>query len=362
MNINRENYELFILDLLDETISEDVKKELQLFLMENPDIWKDVQGLETTFLKPEPVSYPHKAALKQSVFEDEAYFNEMAVAYLENDITKEDKADFEAYLHTHKAAHKAYRLFALTKLKPDLSVLFPDKDLLYHTTKVIPLFIRFGRIASVAAIFLIALFYFKPWQSRMPHTIAQQEQQMAEISDFSEDMVSDNSGSTIEKEQNSTDEQEQNSTVTSDSDTKKVSATVAQNLTGDVTPVHTAYRSEPAADVFEERIEYKELKPKKAKPTKYIYIIKPTLAANTGNGSSHNEKALQRFAKAGEKLLNQRANIDRQQIEKGVLNVLKLASNDKINYETNLNGKVSRISVNSDLLAFTLPIRKNNKQ
>ncbi|MFB6340708.1 hypothetical protein ACE1ET_03245 [Saccharicrinis sp. FJH62] len=357
MNINRENYELFIVDLLDGTISEDVKKELQHFLMENPDIWKEVQGLETTFLKPENISYPKKAALKQSVFEDEEIFNKTAVAYLENDITEGEKADFEAYINTHSSAKREFRLFSLTKLKPDLSVLFPDKDLLYHKTKFIPLFIRFGRIASVAAIFLIALFYFKPWHIRTQQAIEQQQQQkIAEISNQSYVQNSDILKAANNEKQNFKEKTDVKSESNSNAVIEQPPKVTDRN------PVQTAYRSEQVEEITEDREEYKELKPKKAKPAKYILIVRPTIAANDNYIASNNEKAMQRFAKTGEKILNQGVKLDREQVEKGVLNVLKLASKDRINYETNNNGKVSKINVNSDLLAFTLPIRKNNKQ
>ncbi|MFB6317368.1 hypothetical protein [Saccharicrinis sp. FJH54] len=358
MNINRENYELFIVDLLDGTISEDVKKELQLFLVENPDIWKEVQGLDATFLKPEKISYPDKAALKQSVFEDEVFFNETAVGYLENDITEDEKADFETFINTHNSAKRAFALFSLTKLRPDLTVLFPDKDMLYHKTKVIPLFMRFGRIASVAAIFLFAMFYFKPWQIRKTQPIEiQQQQKIAELSDIQSDSSAEKLSDTDkELKDNATDAAGVVAVVTPEIANNKQT----KNSTVQISD-QTAYRTESVEEFTGERTEYQELKPKKAKPAKYILIVRPTITANDEFIAANDQKPMQRFAKTGEKLLSQGINIEREQVEKGVLNVLKMASNDRINYETSKNGKVSKINVNSDLLAFTLPIRKNNK-
>lgn len=349
MNINRENYELFMLDFLDGSISEEVKQKLQLFLRENPDIRKEVEGLDNTFLQAQTVSFPKKAELKAAAYNNEEAFNELAVAYMENELSEKEKADFEAYAEKNPSKKRALGLFFLTKLMPDLSVVFPDKELLYHKTKIIPFFIRFGQVAAVAAMLLLAVLLFNPWKGVEPSQVSQQHTPLVQnktpetTTQTGSDLENKGKGHAPTKQEQSTDFKQ---IEPSNSNLQQIKPALAQR-TIDI-----------KEEVFEERKVYETLKPKKPDVSTYIFIIKPTLTHNNAVAVNNN-KPFQNLAKTGEKLLSKGANLEPEQLQKGVLNVLKLASRDRINYKTNNNGKVSQISVKSELLAFTLPIKKN---
>ena len=69
MNINRHNYEEYIIDYLEGTLPEDMLVELTAFLSDNPDIAEEVNLLEADMpvLTPDTnIVYAHKEALKKS--------------------------------------------------------------------------------------------------------------------------------------------------------------------------------------------------------------------------------------------------------------------------------------------------------
>lgn len=137
MTINRNNYEIYIIDYLDGNLSPAQVDELLLFLNQNPDIKEEVDGLENTLPEAaeEPAVFTGKAALKQldpsrpgSIKRDdhETWF----IAAVEGTLSEDEMLILDDFLKENPDLQKDFDLFMATKLEADANVVFQDKDLL----------------------------------------------------------------------------------------------------------------------------------------------------------------------------------------------------------------------------------------
>lgn len=362
MTIDRSNYELFIIDFLDGNLTEAQSKALLLFLDENPDIKSEAEGIDQLFLKSEPVIFPSKERLKQIALSDENTFNEKAVAYIEGDLDGSEKSAFDSYIEKDPKAKHAFFLFGLTKLKADTNIVFPDKEVLYRKARLIPIFIRLGQAASIAALLVLAFLLFNPGENSLPVRT-----ENAELAQYQNTELPAEQNNTTETHTNPESDdiqtlQAENTAVPSDSkpvQNKQIAVLTDMNerMTNKDKPDNVEDAILPAPT---ERDVLEPLKPKKPRKTHYILVVNTTIQ-NENTLLAQSQKPMDKLAQTGERILASGANInlERKHIEKGILNVLQLASNKRINYETNTNGKVSKINIDADMLAFSLPIRNN---
>ncbi len=146
--INKNNYEVFFVDYLDGALDPETLVEVENFLKENPDLKEELNGLNSVLIPEESKSCPDKKSLYKSVYDEKASFQDACVAFIEDDLSPAEKDNFEHFLHQHPELDKEVALYSRTKLKPDQSVVFGDKDRLYqHPVRMITWY----RIAAVAA-------------------------------------------------------------------------------------------------------------------------------------------------------------------------------------------------------------------
>lgn len=132
MNINRDNYEIYMIDYLDNNLSPEMVDELMLFLDKNPDIKEESANLNLDIQSADnDVVFEDKAALKQitettqNITKDnyETWF----IASVEGTLNQEEKHLLQEYLNSHPQSQKEYQLLAKTKLSPDLAIRFDAK-------------------------------------------------------------------------------------------------------------------------------------------------------------------------------------------------------------------------------------------
>ncbi|MFA9388178.1 MAG: hypothetical protein ACERKD_00135 [Prolixibacteraceae bacterium] len=168
MKINRENYEPFFIDLLDGTLSNEMVDELLDFLRVNPDLAKELKGMESIHLPVEELTkYPYQSLLK-SGYDQADVFNETCIRSIENDLSNTEEKEFQHYLKNHKAAQTEYSTFKSTISEPDLLVVYPDKNNLMHQHKIMPFW-----LATAAVVLLGIVFWFSLPQDATIETVAQ---------------------------------------------------------------------------------------------------------------------------------------------------------------------------------------------
>lgn len=153
MKITRDNYEAFLLDAMENQLSADQQKELQLFLKQNADLDSGIPERHLIF--PDPIKSISKDFLdftKLSHSTRKHFF----VASIEGDLDAKQEEELQQFIKNNKQYEKEYKQYAQTIFTPDDSISYNDKDQLHQMTqksKVIPLF-RYYRVAAVIALLL----------------------------------------------------------------------------------------------------------------------------------------------------------------------------------------------------------------
>ncbi|MFW6019260.1 MAG: hypothetical protein ACOCPM_01640 [Bacteroidales bacterium] len=134
MKINRNNYEVYMIDYLDGNLTPGQIDELMLFLNENPDIKAEAEGLDITVSPKDEQSpvYDEKAALKQPVTDDLETINEnnyetWFIAFVEGNLSKDEESRLNTYITQNPEKQKELELFKATKLHPE-EIVFDNKS------------------------------------------------------------------------------------------------------------------------------------------------------------------------------------------------------------------------------------------
>lgn len=160
MNINRQNYESILVDYLDGKLSPEEEAELMLFLLKNPDISEELEGLQEVSVSPNQISFPNKSSLKKQVVFPNGINNEvdyLCIAELEGDISDVDKKRLEKIIEADESVRHIQTVFSSTRLNVPHEIIYPYKSNLKRL-QVIPIRRTTYRIAmSVAATVTIML-------------------------------------------------------------------------------------------------------------------------------------------------------------------------------------------------------------
>ena len=159
--INRNNYESYLIDLVEGNLDAQTADELMLFLDDNPDIREEFEAFDSVILEPEPVSFHGKASLKHNEIAPSGSINEdnyeaCFIAWYENDLSVTEKKDLKRFIKKNPFLKKEFSLFGKLTLNSDDSVVFPDKEMLYQRRRVAPLF----WISSAAAVIILLISVF----------------------------------------------------------------------------------------------------------------------------------------------------------------------------------------------------------
>ena len=134
MNINRNNYETFIIDYFDGNLKPDKVSELMGFLEKNPDIKEEFSGYEIVEFAPDDeIKFGEKIKLKKEIVYDvnkinEKNYEDYFIAKLENDLTENETTYLENFLITNPHLNSQYQLFLKTKLQANKNIIFENKS------------------------------------------------------------------------------------------------------------------------------------------------------------------------------------------------------------------------------------------
>lgn len=142
-----------LLSYLEGQLSPEKRIAFENRLLNNKDLASQLAAYKQTALH---ADLGESAAFKQDLIrtDDDLVLNNRLIAYLENQLTLNQKTEFETELLTNIALQKDFRLISQTVLFADPAVGFPDKESLKKENKVIVLF-SLRRVGSVAAAILL---------------------------------------------------------------------------------------------------------------------------------------------------------------------------------------------------------------
>ncbi|MFO7657124.1 MAG: hypothetical protein R6W78_08655 [Bacteroidales bacterium] len=162
MTINRNNYEVFIIDYYDGKLNPVESAELLFFLSQNPDLEDEFNTFEN--IQAEPVLnrfdevfhlYKHFSDFKEITDHN---FEELCIAATEGELDETSTKKLYRYLQEKPEKKKELDLYHKVILAPDLSLTFPQKKQLKHKkTTIISIARPLFYLAAAAAIFLILI-------------------------------------------------------------------------------------------------------------------------------------------------------------------------------------------------------------
>lgn len=176
MNIDRHNYEEFFILYMDNELSSEDRRQVELFVQAHPDLKEELEMLQQVQFSPDDsVSFDHKESLVRYADCDITIHNydEWLVLYIDNELTEKQKTIVESFVASYPAAQAELELLKKTKLQPG-EVTFPGKESLYRKeeTKRRVITMRWWRIAAAAVLFIaIATASFLLTNNNIPGTI-----------------------------------------------------------------------------------------------------------------------------------------------------------------------------------------------
>lgn len=161
--ITRNNYEVYFIDYLEGNLTSSQRNEFIAFLESNPDIKEELRSWEKVKINPDTnIQFSEKNTLKKThaIFSEEFHFEELCIAKGEGDLTESEASCFDQYIREEPKKAEIYNLYSKTKLKPDNSIVFPEKEKL-KTQKSKLIKLNYQTILAFAAsiALIIGLFF-----------------------------------------------------------------------------------------------------------------------------------------------------------------------------------------------------------
>ncbi len=355
MKINRNNYEAYFIDYIEGNLDVKLVDDFLEFLQQNPDLKDELSLFQSVALEPEEIQFNKKEKLYKNKFDLEVHFNHYSVALLEGDLNSDEKEKFENYLNSHPDKRKEFQLFEKTKLQPDLSVKFNKKSDLYHRSAGRSIVMWSVRIAAV---FILALtFYFladkysgnklaEPQMAANENETPQNEVQKQELPKKVEKQVI-----TPEKEIQKPEAKPENKPTETKATkpVQKSTKSIRENNMGRINET----------DITQERRPVETLEPM-SRLTASFDIPHPQTSLKTIQYEIPEEPVYQEEEQFLGEVIIEKTGLDKlsfNKIAKAGLNIVSSISKDKLTYETNESGKVTEISYDSRLLAFSFPTK-----
>lgn len=352
MRINRNNYESYFIDYLDGNLEHEVIDDFIEFINQNPDLREELELVSSVKLEPGQLVFEKKDDLFRPDFESQQVFNEHAIAMLEGDLSNAGEEQFRQYLEKHPDKQREAELFSKTRLVPDESIQYSRKKSLYREPAGKTILLWSLRIAAVL-ILAVAMYVVVQIEPDVPNGPQQAEViTPAPVEPSVEQAVS---GKEKPSEQ-----------VVQEQETNENPAPAQKPVVQKPAPV---VKKEPAAQREPEyvaaAVEYVDV------PSK-LPALKPSVTAPEDNllaalelaplkGIAVVEPAYPEEEKFLADIVKEKAglqNISLNVVAKAGLNIVSNLSGDKFTYATNRSGEITALSLDTRLLAFSIPTNR----
>jgi hypothetical protein len=132
IKISKSNYEEFMIDYLDGTLSEEREAELLLFLDANPELKAELEGLDEMVLDIDTPVFEFRDGLKKSILDsgkvNTENFEEFCIAFYEGDLMDIEQEHLQNFVHDHPSLVNDFQLFGKLKLSDNQYLQFPYKS------------------------------------------------------------------------------------------------------------------------------------------------------------------------------------------------------------------------------------------
>lgn len=163
MEINRHNYEAYLLDQLEGNLSVEDQQKLHNFLLLNPDCISELSELEPWILESETVNYAYSQSLKKE-FPDHASiltdhnFDLFSIARKEGDLSDDQIASHQNMVEADDSIAQLWEQWQKTSLVPE-PLIFEGKDQLKRRSRSGIRVITMAVISAAAALALLFVLF-----------------------------------------------------------------------------------------------------------------------------------------------------------------------------------------------------------
>ena len=182
MKITRENYEEWMLDLIEGNLNAVEKAGVYDFLNKNPDLKAELEEFNSVVLIPEDSPrFNDKSSLKKSDTQIEGVDRNdyLLIGKTENVLATEELREYEVFVRTEPASRYYQKKYDEIKLKADTSVRYPEKNKLKRVV-LIP-FITRENFYRAAVVLILLMLISGSWFVLRP-LAGSREKSMAELS------------------------------------------------------------------------------------------------------------------------------------------------------------------------------------
>jgi hypothetical protein len=161
MNIDRTNYEIYIVDYFDGKLDKVTAEELLRFLERNPDLQDEFEAFRSmTLSSDDSIVFENKNQLKKTLIKStenitEENYEEYFIGHTERILSSAEDQELIRFLALNTHLQKEFSIYQKTKLSADLSVQYPAKAELKKEAVVRSLPGRIAISLSVAASLLV---------------------------------------------------------------------------------------------------------------------------------------------------------------------------------------------------------------
>ena len=159
MNIDRHNYEEYFLLYIDNELTVDQKRQVDLFVKQNPDLEEELVMLEQSKLIPDDsIHFDKKEMLLKGERDSSINMNnyqEWLVLFVDNELDNEEKIAVEKFAAAHPKVYQELELFQQTKLEPE-RVVFEHKEVLLRKERATIISIQWWKVAVAAILIVVA--------------------------------------------------------------------------------------------------------------------------------------------------------------------------------------------------------------
>jgi hypothetical protein len=163
MDINRENFEAYLLDYEEGNLTLEEQKQVETFMYDNQDLAAAVDFFDGLFPGRNKAVGISKHELLKDINQktiSEKNVDEFIIADLEGELSGKNSWNLELYIENHPSLRKDYILYANSFLKPPPAITYPNKQELIRGNKK-PLIRKiYPWMAMAGSILLLVGFYF----------------------------------------------------------------------------------------------------------------------------------------------------------------------------------------------------------
>lgn len=204
MKINRDNYEVIFIDYLDGKLSDAQIHEFEAFLLQNPDLREELEGIEKFIIPGEELKFNKKENLKQIDLSEPINadnFDFYCIAEAEGDLSDEKRKKLNDFIAQNPEKEKDRNLIYSLKLKPDEKFIYKGKAGLKKSIFIAFRPIAYRGLAIAASIAILFVLYFSFLRNDLEQNFVAEEKTTFEKTDTTGFSAPENPALTKDKQE-----------------------------------------------------------------------------------------------------------------------------------------------------------------